>query len=123
MRNGWLTAVWLVTLSALGEVPVQGGEGEFIRVDKDGKRFVFSNSGLRFTPWGFNYDHDTSNRLLEYYWKEQWDAVVGDFQEMKALGANTVRLHLQVARFMIAPAETNGESFALLARLLTVAEE
>jgi hypothetical protein len=97
-------------------------QGEFIRVSKDGKHFVFSDSGLRFIPWGFNYDHDASNRLLEYYWKEEWDTVAGDFREMKALGANTVRIHLQVSRFMTSPAQTNGESFAQLARLLTLAE-
>src|SRR5262245_47096404 len=74
--------------------------GEFIRVSDDGKHFVFSDSGLKFTPWGFNYDHDRSNRLLEYYWKEEWNTVVADFREMKALGANTVRIHLQVSRFM-----------------------
>lgn len=96
--------------------------GEFIRVSDDGTHFVFSGSGLKFTPWGFNYDHDRTNRLLEYYWKDEWNAVTSDFQEMKALGANTVRIHLQVSRFMKSAQELNQESMAQLARLLKLAE-
>jgi hypothetical protein len=96
--------------------------GEFIRVSDDGKHFVFSGSGFKFTPWGFNYDHDRTNRLLEYYWKDEWSTVASDFQEMKALGANTVRIHLQVSRFMKSAKELNQESMALLARLLRLAE-
>jgi Cellulase (glycosyl hydrolase family 5) len=95
---------------------------EFIQVAKDRKHFTFSNSGLRFVPWGFNYDHDRSNRLLETYWKAEWDTVVSDFQEMKALGANTLRIHLQVSRFMKSAEELNDESLELLRRLVRLAE-
>jgi hypothetical protein len=96
---------------------------EFIRVAQDGRHFVFSNSGVEFRPWGFNYDHDAANRLLETYWKKEWSAVAGDFQEMKQLGANTVRIHLQVSRFMKSARQTNRESLDQLARLLTLAEK
>jgi hypothetical protein len=102
--------------------PLAVGKQEFIRVSDDGKYFAFSGSGLKFTPWGFNYDHDRTNRLLEYYWKEEWNTVASDFQEMKALGANTVRIHLQVSRFMKSAKELNQESIARLARLLRLAE-
>ena len=95
----------------------------FIRVSKDGKTFVFSDSGLKFTPWGFNYDHDRSDRLLETYWKEEWNTVASDFDEMKALGATTVRVHLQVSRFMNSAEELNQESLQQLARLVTLAEK
>lgn len=96
---------------------------EFIRVSPDGRRFVLSGSGAEFRPWGFNYDHDAANRLLETYWKDEWNAVAGDFQEMKQLGANTVRVHLQVSRFMKSAKEPNRESLAQLARLLALAEQ
>ena len=99
-----------------------GKQQEFIRVSDDGKHFVLSGSGLKFTPWGFNYDHDRTNRLLEYYWKNEWSTVASDFQEMKALGANTVRIHLQVSRFMKSARELNQESIGQLARLLRLAE-
>ena len=96
---------------------------ESIRVSKDGRRFVLSGSGYAFKPWGFNYDHDASNRLLEDYWDEEWNAVVGDFGEMKALGANTVRIHLQVGRFMKSAEVPNRESLERLARLIALAEK
>jgi hypothetical protein len=96
---------------------------EFIQVSQDGRRFVLSGSGAEFRLWGFNYDHDAGNRLLETYWQEEWNAVVGDFQEMKQLGANTVRVHLQISRFMKSAQETNRKSLAQLARLLALAEQ
>jgi hypothetical protein len=105
------------------EVILSKGGLELIRVSKDRRHFVFSDSGLRFAPWGFNYDHDRSNRLLETYWKAEWETVVGDFEEMKALGANTVRIHLQVSRFMKSEEELNQESLDLLGRLIRLAEE
>src|SRR5438876_6351007 len=95
----------------------------FIRVSKDGRHFIYSDSGWEFRPWGFNYDHDASNRLLETYWIKEWNAVAGDFEEMKRLGANTVRIHLQVSRFMKSADKTNRESLAQLARLLTLAQK
>jgi hypothetical protein len=93
---------------------------EFIRVDPDGRRFVLA--GSEFKPWGFNYDHDAANRLLETYWKKEWNDVAGDFEEMKQLGANTVRIHLQVSRFMKSARQPNRESLDQLARLLSLAE-
>jgi len=98
-------------------------EAEFIRVDRETRRFVSSGSGSQFTPWGFNYDHDSSDRLLEYYWHDEWGAVVGDFAEMKALGANTVRIHLQVSRFMNSADEPNRKSLDQLALLVKLAEK
>jgi hypothetical protein len=121
--NIWLTALVLLAAgcSAARQRSLTGG-ASFIRVSPDGTHFVFSDSGVRFTPWGFNYDHDRTNRLLEYYWNDEWDAVESDFREMKALGGNTVRIHLQVSRFMKSPEEANQQSMAQLARLLQLAE-
>jgi len=95
---------------------------EFIRVSKD-RHFVGANSNYRFLAWGFNYDHDASGRLLEDYWNQEWPKVVQDFNEMKALGANVVRIHLQVGKFMMTPKEPNQASLNQLKRLLVVAEK
>jgi hypothetical protein len=38
-----------------------------IRISEDGRGFA-TDTGSRFTPWGFNYDHDETGRLLEDYW-------------------------------------------------------
>jgi hypothetical protein len=95
----------------------------YVCVGKNRKGFVLSVSGAGFMPWGFNYDHDRRNRLLESYWQEEWETVVSDFQEMKALGANTVRIHLQVSRFMKSAQEVNGEALAMLGGLVRLAEK
>jgi len=98
-------------------------ELEWIRPDKDGNRFVRHESGDEFVVWGVNYDHDRSGRLIEDYWNEEWVTVVEDFKEIKALGANVVRVHLQTAKFIKAPNEPNGSTLRQLARLVRLAEQ
>ncbi len=105
------------------DTPAAGRKMEFIRVSQDGKYFINAVSGSEFKPWGFNYDHDAANRLLEEYWKAEWPVVVGDFAEMKALGANTVRIHLQISRFLKSDQQPNPESLAQLTRVVKLAEE
>jgi hypothetical protein len=70
-----------------------------------------------------NYDHDDPGRLLEDYWETEWKTVVEDFQEIKALGANVVRVHLQLPKFMDAADRPNEKNLARLAGLLKLAEE
>src|SRR5687768_8946606 len=71
-----------------------------VKVRPDGKGFALVPSGRAFVPWGFNYDRDSTGRLLEDYWDAEWPTVEEDFREMKELGANVVRVHFQFARFM-----------------------
>ncbi len=96
---------------------------ELIRVNEDGSGFAGSGSGKKFLAWGVNYDHDSSGRLLEDYWSSEWQTVVEDFEEIKSLGANTVRIHLQTAKFMKTTAEPNEASLRQLARLVKLAEK
>ncbi|MCS7305992.1 MAG: glycoside hydrolase family 5 protein [Thermoguttaceae bacterium] len=96
---------------------------EPIRRSPDGRHFVLAQSGKRFLAWGFNYDHDEAGRLLEDYWQTEWDRVVEDFQQMKQLGANLVRVHLQVGRFLDGPHRPNKASLEQLARLVQLAEQ
>lgn len=95
---------------------------ERIRVAGDGKGFIRDPSGARFVPWGFNYDHDAAERLIEDYWASEWPKVEEDFREMRDLGANVVRIHLQVGKFLRGPAQANPESLAMLRRLVALAE-
>jgi len=95
---------------------------ERVRVAPDGKGFQLADSGRRFTPWGFNYDHDEAGRLLEDYWEAEWPKVEEDFREMRDLGATVVRIHLQVNRFMKTPERPNERSLVQLKRLLELAE-
>jgi hypothetical protein len=96
---------------------------EWIAASKNGSGFVRVGSGEKFLAWGVNYDHDNSGRLLEDYWQQEWPTVVEDFKEIKALGANVVRIHLQTAKFMRTPTEPNQASLRQLARLVKLAEQ
>jgi hypothetical protein len=71
-----------------------------VRVSEDGRGFVLAPSGRPFVPWGLNYDHDEAGRLLEDYWEAEWPKVEEDFAEMRDLGANVVRVHLQLGRWL-----------------------
>jgi dienelactone hydrolase len=96
---------------------------ELIAVSRDKRGFVRAPSGRKFVPWGFNYDRDYKSRLLEDYWETEWVTVVEDFREMRALGANVVRVHLQFAKFVDAPGRPNEGALERLGRLVKLAEE
>src|SRR5262245_38382694 len=95
---------------------------EPIRVSKDGTGFVRTSSGTKFIPWGFNYDHDAKGRLIEDYWSDEWDLVKTHFGQMKQLGANVVRVHLQFGKFMDAADKPNAKALDRLGELLKLAE-
>jgi hypothetical protein len=99
----------------------QAGLQGWISVNHQSHGFI-SSSGKRFVPWGFNYDRDHKMRLLEDYWDTEWQTVTEDFREMKALGANVVRIHLQFARFMDGAGRPNSRALQRLGRLLRLAE-
>jgi hypothetical protein len=94
-----------------------------VRVSRDQTGFTLANSGRPFVAWGFNYDHDERGRLLEDYWQAEWPKVAEDFGEMKHLGANVVRIHLQLGKFMVGPKQPDERSLNLLGRLVALAEE
>ncbi len=74
-----------------------------IRVADDRHGFVLAGANEKFTPWGFNYDHDEQGRLIEDYWEKEWPKIEADFREMRELGANVVRVHLQLGKFLSGP--------------------
>jgi len=101
----------------------QAGDLERIKVSEDRSHFVGEKSGQKVSIWGFNYDRDDQGRLLEDYWAEEWPTVAEDFREMKNLGANVVRVHLQLHRFMKDAQQPDEANLARLARLIKLAEE
>jgi hypothetical protein len=107
--------------AALGQP--QADDMPWVQVGKDKKSFVLEPSGKTFTPWGFNYDHDTQGRLIEDYWDDEWDKVETHFRQMKQLGANVVRIHLQVGKFMEAADKPNAKSLDRLDKLVRLAEK
>ena len=96
---------------------------DWIRIGDDGSSFHCGADDAPFVIWGVNYDHTEDGKLLEEYWEENWPQVVEDFGEIKELGANVVRIHLQLERFITDESGTpNGSSLNQLKRLLKLAE-
>lgn len=118
--SGALLAILLVASFCFGQE--KSTTMPWVQVSDDRHGFTLELSGRPFTVWGFNYDHDEQGRLLEDYWDTEWRKVEEDFAEMKALGANVVRIHLQVSRFMESSKQPNAKSLDRLADLLRLAE-
>ena len=91
-------------------------------VSDSGSDFALSPGEQRFVVWGVNYDHDEAGRLIEDYWDAEWGKVEEDFGEMRALGANVVRVHLQFGKFMTGPDTPNDAALARLRELVALAE-
>lgn len=136
MANGkWLMEAAALVLLISAASRAESKQMEWIKIGKDGRSFVLVTSGdlhphpvplpqreREFVPRGFNYDRDADGRLLEDYWETEWPKVQEDFAEMKELGANVVRIHLQFGRFMQNPDKSNEKALDRLERLVTLAE-
>lgn len=112
---------WLLLAFAIA-CAAPAAELERVRVAANQRSFELTPSGRAFVPWGFNYDHDRRGRLLEDYWDDEWATVEEDFAEMKALGANVVRIHLQTGKFLDDLRTPNEHSLAKLRDLVRLAE-
>ncbi len=99
----------------------RGAAMERIRVSADGRGFELVESGRPFVPWGMNYGND--GRLIEDFWETEWPTIAEDFREMKDLGANVVRVHLQFGKFMDAPDQPNEAALCNLERLMRLSED
>jgi Cellulase (glycosyl hydrolase family 5) len=109
--------------STRAEAPAPPHGLDWIRPSQDKRHFVLGKSNQRIVLWGVNYDHDDAGRLLEDYWADEWPTVVEDFREIKGLGANVVRVHLQTGRFLKAADQPDEVNLARLAKLVRLAEE
>ncbi len=124
MRHTTLSpALGIAALATACCLDVCAGELERVRLADDGRGFVLATSGRPFAVWGVNYDHDRDGRLIEDYWQDEWATIEQDFAEIKALGANVVRVHLQLGRFMAAADRPNEAALRQLTRLLALAEK
>ncbi len=88
----------------------------------DGKDFRLKGSDTPFYVWGVNYDHDSDGQLIEDYWHDDWKVIEEDFDEIKSLGANVVRIHLQLPQFMNTASEPNQKNLDRLSDLIQLAE-
>jgi len=120
MNGLYRPALFLLLLA--WPLSAQADEMPWIVVSKDKKNFALEPSKPLFVPWGFNYDHDSQGRLLEDYWEDEWPTVEAHFGQMKKLGANVVRVHLQLGKFMNGPDKENEKALDRLGKLLALAE-
>ena len=94
-----------------------------IIIGSSGSSFVKESSGAEFRIKGVNYDRDWKHRLIEDYWHHEWQTIVKDFQEMKDMGINAVRIHLQINKFIPEPNKVDPKEISKLKDLLALAEE
>ena len=59
---------------------------------------------------------------MEDFWDDEWSTIESDFREIRQLGGNVVRVHLQFGRFMEAADVPNRKALQRLERLVTLAE-
>jgi len=122
-RTAFMLMALIVSASlAVAQEPPRADDMQWVVVSKDKKGFALEPSKRPFIPWGFNYDHDTDGRLIEDYWDREWDKVEAHFGQMKKLGANIVRIHLQLGKFMDAADKPNEKSLDRLTKLIVLAE-
>jgi hypothetical protein len=95
---------------------------ERVRLSEDGTEFVMAKSGTTFIPWGFNFVGEFG-RIVEEYWEDDWPGVEEDFKRMRALGANVVRLHLQVGTYMKTAREVDPAALDRLRRTLDLGQQ
>jgi hypothetical protein len=123
LKFGALAVTAMITLELA--VTVAAGAAQLARepivVAPDGKGFTTAQTRQRFVPWGMNYGN--AGRLMEDFWDKDWATLAGDFHEMRALGANVVRVHLQYGKFMVATNRPNPAAMKQLERLLKLAKE
>src|SRR6478752_7091533 len=89
-----------------------------VEVAADKKGFVLAGTATPFRPWGLNYGN--GGRLIEDFWADEWPTVEADFRAMKALGANVVRVHVQVGKFMTAADKPDAAALERLDKLLAL---
>lgn len=112
-----LLLAWM--FAACATTPSRPGV-ERIVIAPDGVSFITERSRQPFVPWGVNYGNQ--GRLMEDFWEEEWETISDDFREIKALGGNVVRIHLQVGKFMEGPNQPNSSALDKLEDILALAE-
>ena len=89
------------------------------------ERDHFVLSGLqhqRFVAWGHNHGYSYGHGLENLDDPSVWQRIERDLADMKRMGANVVRIHLEVGDVMSAADRVNESALKHLDRLLAVAE-
>ncbi|MDY7396961.1 cellulase family glycosylhydrolase [Aureibaculum sp. 2210JD6-5] len=116
-------SIVLVSCSNNDDTP-KTPETSITKISVEGKKFVDAE-GKTFFPWGFNYTNQANGvGLLEDNWANDnvWKTIQEDFLEMKAIGANIIRIHLQYHQFMLDANTPNPDALNRLKALVDFAE-
>jgi hypothetical protein len=129
LRRGRLRLAVLVWTGAaclwlmLGSTsPAQGSH--LPEVHRKGSDLVAA--GERFRAWGFNYGLRERYPILRYFdspTEQRLRRVVADMREARSLGANTLRVYLEIKAFMRGPNRPRRRALAALSALLDKAEQ
>lgn len=87
----------------------------FARIAVDAKKgcFMDTKTGNKFFPYGVNYDHNSDFLLIENFW-DKTDEIDRVFKEIKQMGFNIVRIHLQQFVFQCAVDKFSQEALLKL---------
>lgn len=88
-------------------------------VSPEGRSFILEKTRQEFNPWGMNYGH--YGILVKDFKDPEWDTLRSDFQKLKDMGANVVRIHLQYDEFMLSVDDPNPQAIVGYKRLLKIA--
>lgn len=94
---------------------------EKVVISPDHKGFMLAKTHQTFHPWGMNYGH--YGMLTEDSQSAMWDTLATDFQKMKDMGINDVRVHVQFDELMITAYRPNEHALAGYKRLLALAQK
>jgi hypothetical protein len=125
LRRGRLRLAVLVFTTAACMWPAAGSadSSALPEVNRQGGDLVAA--GERFHAWGFNYGLGRRYPILSYFdhpTERRLRRVVADMREARSLGANTLRVYLELKAFMTGPERPRPRAFDALAALLDEAE-
>lgn len=127
LRRALLAVMVVVTVACLFVTPGSpraSGPPALPEVQRQGSDLVAA--GERFRAWGFNYGIGERYPILSYFdrpTERRLQTVIADMREARLLGANTVRVYLEIEAFMDGPDQPKRRALAALAALLDAAEQ
>jgi hypothetical protein len=124
LRRSLLLIVALLAVALLGTRPSEAqAEGmDLVTVEGEALRA----GGDRFVAYGFNYgfgDHEGTLSYFDRPGRQGLQRIRGDFEEARRMGANTLRIYLEIGQFMNSPTEPRPRALLAFERVLRLAEE
>jgi hypothetical protein len=125
LRRGRLRLAVFAFIGAASMSPAAGSAASpaLPEVHRQGGDLVAA--GERFHAWGFNYGLGSRYPILSYFDRptgRRLRRVVADMREARSLGANTLRVYLELKAFMSGPTRPRRRALHALGTLLDEAE-